>query len=162
MHCVYGVWDGTVFDARRDPARRQAPPLSGFDEVAPDTTAMAFIADRGFLILDESVCLAFAFSDYLTRAAEESCGRCTPCRVGTQRLRDLLREVIAGTSVLPGGVLDEARALAWQISQTALCGMGQNCARALFDALVHFPEEFSAMTPAQAVFQHSFIYVTAP
>ncbi|MDR0577720.1 MAG: FAD-dependent oxidoreductase [Candidatus Accumulibacter sp.] len=160
IHCVYGVWDGTAIDARRDPARRQTSLLSGFDEVAPDTAAMAFIADRGFLILDESTSLAFAFSDYLARAADESCGRCTPCRVGTQRLRDLLKKVVDG--VAAPGALDEARALAWQITQTALCGMGQSCARALYEALVHFPEEFGAMTPAQAVFQHSFIYVTAP
>jgi formate dehydrogenase beta subunit len=160
MRCVYGIWDGTVFDARRDSARRQAPPLSGFDEVALDTAAMAFIADRGFLILDESVSLAFAFSDYLARAANESCGRCTPCRVGTQRLSELLKGVVDGTAA--ADTLSEVRTLAWQITQTALCGMGQNCARALFAALAHFPEEFSAMTPAQAVFQHSFIYVTAP
>ncbi|MDR2451835.1 MAG: FAD-dependent oxidoreductase [Candidatus Accumulibacter sp.] len=160
MRCVYGIWDGTVFDARRDSARRQAPPLSGFDEVALDTAAMAFIADRGFLILDESVSLAFAFSDYLSRAADESCGRCTPCRVGTQRLSELLGKIVDGSAAADAA--DEARALSWQITQTALCGMGQNCARALHEALTHFPEEFGAMTPAQAVFQHSFIYVTAP
>ncbi|MFT3960789.1 FAD-dependent oxidoreductase [Propionivibrio sp.] len=159
-HCVYGVWDGAAIDARRDPAGRRAPPLAGLDDIAPETAAMAFIADRGFLILDESVCLAHAFADYLARAADESCGRCTPCRVGTQRLRDLLRGVAAGTAA--PGALDEARVLAWQVTQTSLCGMGQNCARALHAALVHFPAEFGAMTPAQAVFQHSFIYVTAP
>ena len=158
--CVYGVWDGTVFDARRDPGRREQPPLKGLDEIAPDTAAKAFISDRGFLILDESTSLSEAFAQYLAQAANESCGRCTPCRVGTQRLRDLLKSVAAGNAA--DDALDEARTLAWQITQTSLCGMGQNCARALCAALGHFPEEFTAMSPAQAVFQHSFTYTTAP
>ena len=61
-HCVYGVWDGAVIDARRDSASRRAPPLAGLDDIAPDTGAMAFIADRGFVVLDDSVCLAHAFA----------------------------------------------------------------------------------------------------
>ena len=159
-HCVYGVWDGAVFDARRGAAKQASLPLKGLDEVAPDTATKAFLSDRGFLVLDESTCLAEAFSQYMAQAANESCGRCTPCRVGTQRLRDLLKSVAAGAA--QPGALDEAQALAWQITQTSLCGMGQNCARALHQALIHFPDEFTALSPAQAVFQHSFEYTTAP
>lgn len=159
-HCIYGVWGGKAFDLRRDSAKAQAPSLKGLEEIAPDTATKAFISDHGFLVLDESTSLAEAFSQYMAQAANESCGRCTPCRVGTQRLRDLMKAVSAGTA--EEGVLDEAKALAWQVTQTSLCGMGQNCARALVDALTHFPEEFTAMSPAQAVFQHSFVYTTAP
>jgi len=159
-HCVYGVWDGVVYDARRDPGKKDVPGLSGLEDIAPSTATKAFISDRGFLVLDESTCLAEAFAQYLTQAANESCGRCTPCRVGTQRLRDLLKGISAG-SVTPEA-LDEAQTLAWQVAQTSLCGMGQNCARSLLEALRHFRTEFKAMTPAQAVFQHSFVYTTAP
>ena len=158
--CVYGVWDGVVYDARRDPGKRKVSNLFGLEAIAPSTASKAFISDRGFLVLDASTCLAEAFGQYLTQAANESCGRCTPCRVGTQRLRDLLKSVSAGTAA--GDALDEAQAIAWQITQTSLCGMGQNCARSLLDALRHFREEFTVMTPAQAVSQHSFVYTTAP
>lgn len=159
-HCVYGVWDGVVCDARHDSGKQEVPGLAGLESIASNTVTKAFISDRGFLILDESTCLAEAFCQYLTQAANESCGRCTPCRVGTQRLRDLLKSVSAGTAA--PDALDEAQALAWQVTQTSLCGMGQNCARSLLDALRHFRDEFSAMTPAQSVFQHSFVYTTAP
>ena len=159
-HCVYGVWDGVVCDARHVSGKQEVPGLAGLEGIASNTVTKAFISDRGFLILDESTCLAEAFAQYLTQAANESCGRCTPCRVGTQRLRDLLKSVSAGTAAQDA--LDEAQALAWQVTQTSLCGMGQNCARSLLDALRHFRDEFSAMTPAQSVFQHSFVYTTAP
>ena len=158
--CVYGVWDGVAIDARRDRAGRPRPPFDGLDDLTPGTSPLAFVADRGFLVMDEGVCLAHAFADYMARAADESCGRCTPCRVGTQRLRDLMKAVAGGHAA--ADALDEARALAWQVTQSSLCGMGQNCARALHEALVHFPDEFGAMTPAQTVFQHSFVYATAP
>jgi formate dehydrogenase beta subunit len=157
---VYGVWDGAVLDARTGAGERGCPPLAGIEDVVPDTKTKAFISDRGFLVLDETTCLAEAFSEYLAQAANESCGRCTPCRVGTQRLRDILKAVSAGSA--ESGALDEARVWALQITQTSLCGMGQNCARALHHALLHFAGEFTAMTPAQAVFQHSFVYTTAP
>ena len=88
-HCVYGVWDGVVCDARHVSGKQEVPGLAGLEGIASNTVTKAFISDRGFLILDESTCLAEAFAQYLTQAANESCGRCTPCRVGTQRLRDL-------------------------------------------------------------------------
>lgn len=157
---VYGVWDRAVIDARTERCERGDLPLTGFKELVPEMKAKAFISDRGFLVLDENVCLAEAFAEYLTKAATESCGRCTPCRVGTQRLRDLLKEVAAGSA--EANALNEVGDLATQITATSLCGMGQNCARALHAALTHFPGEFAAMTPAQAVFQHSFTYTTAP
>ncbi len=162
--CVYGVWDDVVYDARRDPARGEIDALAGLEEIAPGVPTKAFIADRGFFVLDEGINLAEAFSRYLHQAANESCGRCTPCRVGTQRLRDLLRDVSAGAIAAGAlaGALSEAQALAWQITQTSLCGMGQHCARSLLAALRHFRSEFRAMVPAQAVFQHSFTYTTAP
>ncbi|MDR0379201.1 MAG: FAD-dependent oxidoreductase, partial [Candidatus Accumulibacter sp.] len=90
----------------------------------------------------------------------ESCGRCTPCRVGTQRLRDLLGEFAEGRA--EDGVLDEIERTAEHVANTSLCGIGQSSPRALLGALRHFRDEFRPVSPAQAVFQHSFIYTTAP
>ena len=160
IRCIYGVWDGVVHDARRDSSSEEIKTLEGLEEIALGTVTKAFISDRGFFVIDRMTNLAEAFSRYLTQAANESCGRCTPCRVGTQRLRDLLKEVSSG--VAAPDALDEAQAIAWQVTQTSSCGMGQNCSRSLLEALRHFREEFKAMVPAQAVFQHSFVYTTAP
>lgn len=156
---MFGVWEGAVYSTQNLIDARDLP-LKGLDDAVPDTVTKAFISDCGFLVFDDSTNLAQAFAQYMAQAAGESCGRCTPCRVGTQRLRDLLSGIVAGTAEV--GTLEEAQVLADQITQTSLCGMGQNCARALHAALTYFPEKFTAMTPGQAVFQHSFTYVTAP
>lgn len=157
---VYGVWDGVVHDFRQRPSGPRAQLLSGLDEFAPHNATKAFIADRGFLVFDRDTSLVEAFSQYMAQAARESCGRCAPCRVGTQRMRDLLHEVSGGST--RAALLDDIAEIATQVSQTSLCGMGQSCARALFDALCFFRDEFKPLTPAQAIFQHSFVYTTAP
>ena len=159
-HSVYGVWDGKVHDYRSERSAGFEIALAGLDDFAPDNPTKAFIANRGFLVLDPDISLAEALSQYMSHAASESCGRCTPCRVGTQRLRDLLKSVANGSA--PAGAFKELEELAEQVSSTSLCGLGQSCARALLDALRHFRDELKPLSPAQAVFQHSFAYTTAP
>lgn len=157
---IYGVWDGKVYDFRRSPHGEQPPALEGLDDFAPNNTTKAFIADRGFLVFERDINLAEAFSQYMHQAARESCGRCAPCRVGTQRIRDLLHDFSGGE----GGakILDDVEEIARQVTDTSLCGLGQSCAKSLLAALKHFRGEFKPLTPAQAVFNHSFVYVTAP
>ncbi len=157
---MYGVWDGKVHDYRSEKTVGFAADLAGLDDFAPDNPTKAFFANRGFLILDPETSLAEALSQYMSHAASESCGRCTPCRVGTQRMRDLLKSVANGSA--SAGVFAELEELAEQVSSTSLCGLGQSCARALLDALHHFRDELKPLSPAQAVFQHSFAYTTAP
>jgi len=157
---VYGVWDGERFDSRRTTPDERKAPLLGLDDFAPFNTTKAFIADRGFLVFDRNTSLAEAFSQYMTQAAKESCGRCAPCRVGTQRMRDLLKAYSAGT--IDAGALYEVGEIARQVSATSLCGLGQTCAKSLLQALEHFRDEFRPLSPAQAVFQHSYVYATAP
>lgn len=157
---VYGVWDGVAHDTRTSASSGSAVTLADLGEFAPDNATKAFIADRGFLVLDPDISLAEAFCQYMSRAADESCGRCTPCRVGTQRIRDLLRGFAEGEA--GGEILDEVEEVAAQVTQTALCGLGQTCARSLLDALHHFRADFTPLSPAQAVFQHSYVYTTAP
>ncbi len=160
MNSIYGVWDGKVHDFRRDQQGERPPELLGLDGFAPHNSTKAFIADRGFLVFDRDTSLVEAFRQYMVQAAKESCGRCSPCRVGTQRIRDLLQEVSSGA--VPDSVLDEIEEIALQVTNTSLCGMGQSCARSLLVALAHFRDEFKPLMPAQAVFQHSYVYTTAP
>lgn len=157
---VYGVWDGKVHDFRLVELGEQPTELTGLADFAPHRKTKAFLADRGFLVFDRDMSLVDAFSQYMVQAARESCGRCAPCRVGTQRMRDLLQKFSAGST--GNGILDDLREIAEQVAETSLCGMGQSCARALLDALRYFPDEFKPLKPAQAIFQHSFVYTTAP
>jgi formate dehydrogenase beta subunit len=157
---VYGVWDGKVHDFRHTELGEPPAVLPGLDEFAPHNATKAFIADRGFLVFDQEMSLVEAFSQYLSQAARESCGRCAPCRVGTQRMRDLLQAFSAGAA--GNGALDDIEEIAEQVTDTSLCGMGQSCAKSLLDALHYFRDEFRPLTPAQAIFQHSYGYTTAP
>ncbi len=157
---VYGVWDGVVYDFRRGQTGTQPIALKGLEDFEPHNPTKAFIADRGFLIFDRDTSLVEAFGCYMRQAVKESCGRCAPCRVGTQRIRDLLQDCSDGAT--KKGFLDSIEEIARQVTDTSLCGMGQSCARSLLDALKYFPDEFKPLTPAQSVFQHSFVYTTAP
>lgn len=157
---VYGVWDGQVLDDRRAPPDEPRNILIGLGDFAPDNTVKAFIADRGFLVFDPNTSLAEAFRQYLAHATAQSCGRCTPCRVGTRRMRDLLTAFAGGRA--DSDTLDEINEIAGQVSATSLCGLGQTCATSLIAALAHFRADFRPLSPAQAVFQHSFVYTTAP
>lgn len=159
-YSVYGVWDGKVHDFRNARTGGHEPELKGLDGFAPGNTTKAFIADRGFMVFDRDTSLTEAFRQYLSRAASESCGRCTPCRVGTQRMRDLLQSYARGPA--DSGILDEIDEMARQVTDTSLCGLGQSCARSLLDALKYFRDEFKPLSPAQSIFQHSFVYTTAP
>jgi formate dehydrogenase beta subunit len=121
----------------------------------------AFFGDRGFVVLDPEVSLIDALWRYMDKAAEQSCGKCTPCRMGTALVRDALAALRRGET---GGLgLDDIEALADQIDATSLCGLGQTCARALLAALHHFRDVIEAeaargATPAQ----YGMEYMTAP
>lgn len=93
------------------------------------------------MVLDAETSLTEALYRHMVQAANQSCGRCTPCRVGTQRMRDLLKQIADGTA--SEGVFVELDSLASQVTETALCGLGQSCARALLGALRHFRAELS-------------------
>ncbi|SFN78873.1 formate dehydrogenase beta subunit [Formivibrio citricus] len=155
---IYGVWDGKVHDYRQTQAGEQEALVAGLEGFAPDNATKAFIADRGFLIFDRDTNLVEAFSQYMAQAAKESCGRCTPCRVGTQRMRDLLAAYANGTA--REACLNDLAVLAEQTTSSSLCGLGQSCAKSLGDALKHFRDEFKA--GAGTAEQHSFVYTTAP
>ena len=155
---IYGVWDGKVHDFRLAQPSEQETIVAGLDGFVPDNATKAFIADRGFLIFDRDLNLVEAFSQYMAQAAKESCGRCTPCRVGTQRMRDLLTAYASGAAKETR--LNELAALAEQTTSSSLCGLGQSCAKSLQDALQHFRDEFKPAANVEG--QHSFVYTTAP
>ena len=158
---LYGVWDGKPFDTRCADVPVTLQELAvptGFESFWQDNPVMVFIADRGFLVFDADASLGAAFHEYLGRAAAESCGKCTPCRVGTQSLRERLAHLgeVAAIDV----ELGEIAALAEHIGATSLCGLGQSCGASLVAAIRHFPEVF-AKAGEQADLS-AYTYVTAP
>ncbi len=162
-HIVYGVWNGAVHDYRdpNKPAPDNAVALRGLDAFNDGNPIRAFVGDRGFFILDKGVSLIDTFWRYMEKSAEQSCGKCTPCRMGTVLIRDALNELRQGK---PSPLdLDDITELSRQMTDTSLCGLGITCGRALTDALENFRDEFEAEIAAgKQPEQEGMVYVTAP
>ena len=161
---VYGVWDGMVHDTRNGTPQFSAPisALEKFDEFDDGNEIRAFFGDRGFFIFDEAVKLVDALYHYMNQAAEQSCGACTPCRMGTVLVRDALDKMRRGLDTPLS--FDDLEMLGEQMRETSLCGLGQTCSVAMLDVIHHFREQIEAEIkdhmPIRA--QHGMAYMTAP
>lgn len=162
-HLFYGIWNGEVLQnqgntAEANPAFTDFESFGDFDEGNP---IRAFFGDRGFLVFDDKVSLIDAFWRYMEKAAEQSCGRCTPCRIGTALVRDSLCSLRKGQT--PQLDFDGIRVLATQMAETSLCGLGQTCAKALLGALEHFRDRLETEAAAGLLpDQNGMSYMTAP
>ena len=125
------------------------------------TRFRAFFGDRGFFIFDSRVSLIDAFWRYMQEAQNQSCGKCTPCRMGTILVRDSLAAMRQGkTGQLD---LDGIEQLARLMSETSLCGLGQSCAKALIAAMNHFRDVIEAeLAAGPTPEQNGMSYMTAP
>lgn len=161
---IFGVYGGKVIDNRN---RRifeieELPEFHNFDAFNPGNPIKAFIGGYGFFIFEKGVNLLHAAHSYIERAAAESCGKCTPCRVGTQLIKEKLEALTSGR----GGplLLDEIKDLAAHVKNTSLCGLGQTAAAALLEMIKYFREELEKEIEAAPVpsSQTCTTYVTAP
>lgn len=92
----------------------------GFDELVKLGSMMG---SGGMIVLDEDNCMVDVARFYMDFIVDESCGKCTPCRVGTKRMLELLEQICDGKGTME--TLDELELLASTIQDTALCGLGQ-------------------------------------
>jgi len=162
-HIVYGVWNGAVHDYRDSskPIPENPVALKDIDVFNEGNLIRAFVGDRGFFVFEKGVSLIDTFWRYMDKAAEQSCGKCTPCRMGTVLVRDALASLRKGE--LSALTLDDITALARQMTDTSLCGLGMTCGRALLDALENFRDEFEAeIEEGKQPDQEGMVYVTAP
>ncbi len=160
---VYGVWDGVAHDYRGEAGGVSDADVSlrGLDEFDPGNKIRAFVGDKGFFVFDEAVSLSDMFWHYMNKAADQSCGKCTPCRMGTVLMRDALDALRHGEK--PALSFDDMVSLSRQMTETSLCGLGQTCARSLLAALENFRDIFEAEAKAgPAAEQNGMVYVTAP
>jgi formate dehydrogenase beta subunit len=159
----YGVWNGEVLDnrGRQDDTEASSFDLERFGDFDPGNPIRAFFGDRGFLVFDPKVRLIDAFWHYMKEAAEQSCGRCTPCRVGTVLVRDALDRLRHGQAAESD--FDDIQMLSRQMAETSLCGLGQTCSRALLGALDNFRDRMDAeLVTGVLAEQNSMTYMTAP
>jgi formate dehydrogenase (NADP+) beta subunit len=160
----YGTWDGAVFDHRYETDTAEigvTPSLVDFEFFDRNNRIRAFFGDRGFFVFDPAVSLIDALWRQMINAAEQSCGKCTPCRMGTVLIRDALAALRCGEPAQLS--LSDIEVLAEQMTATSMCGLGQTCARALLEAMRNFRDVIEAEIERGAQpEQHGMAYMTAP
>ncbi len=104
--------------------------------------AGSMMGSGGMIVLDEDNCMVDVARFYMEFIVDESCGKCTPCRVGTKRLLEMLTKITKGEGTLE--MLDEMEELCNEIRDTALCGLGQTAPNPILSTLSHFRDEYIA------------------
>lgn len=100
----------------------------------------AIMGSGGLIVMDEDSCMVDVARFFLEFVQEESCGKCTPCRVGTKRLLEILERICAGKG--EEGDIEKLISLGKQIKETALCGLGKTAANPVLSTIRHFREEY--------------------
>lgn len=111
----------------------------GFDELVKLGSMMG---SGGMIVLDEDNCMVDVARFYMDFIVDESCGKCTPCRVGTKRMLELLEQICDGQGTME--TLDELEILAMTIKDTALCGLGQSAPNPVLSTITQFRDEYIA------------------
>ncbi len=108
-----------------------------FDNLAKIGSMMG---SGGLIVLDEDTCMVDIAKFYLEFTVDESCGKCTPCRIGTKRLLQLLTKITEGKGKPED--LDKIQALAEHMKASSLCALGQTAPNPILSTLHHFRNEY--------------------
>jgi len=96
----------------------------------------------GLIVMDEDNCMVDIARYFLDFTVDESCGKCSPCRIGTKRMLELLDKIIAGNGTAAD--LDKLEELAHHVSENSLCGLGQSAPNPVLATLKFFRSEYEA------------------
>ena len=102
----------------------------------------SMMGSGGLIVMDEDSCMVDIAKFFLEFTVDESCGKCTPCRVGTKRLLEMLDKITKGKATLED--LDKMEELCYYIKQNALCGLGQTAPNPVLSTLRYFRDEYVA------------------
>ncbi len=106
------------------------------------TAIGCMMGSGGLIVMDEDTCMVDMAKFFLEFTVDESCGKCTPCRVGTQRLLEMLNKITSGKGTLED--IDELEALCYYIKENSLCGLGQTAPNPVLSTLKFFRDEYVA------------------
>lgn len=102
----------------------------------------SMMGSGGMIVMDEDNCMVDIAKFFLEFTVDESCGKCTPCRVGTKRLYEMLDKITRGEGTLED--LDKMEELCYYIKDNALCGLGQTAPNPVLSTLHYFRDEYIA------------------
>lgn len=100
----------------------------------------SMMGSGGMIILDEDTCMVDISKFYLEFTVDESCGKCTPCRIGTKKLLDYLTRITEGTATVED--LDKIKELSNHMKSSSLCALGQTAANPILSTLNAFGDEY--------------------
>ena len=100
----------------------------------------AIMGSGGLIVMDETSCAVDVARFFLEFVQDESCGKCTPCREGTARMRSIVEKICAGKGEMHD--LDELESLAKVVMNTSLCGLGQTAPNPVLSTLRYFRDEY--------------------
>ncbi len=102
----------------------------------------SMMGSGGLIVMDEDNCMVDIAKFFLEFTVDESCGKCTPCRIGTKRLYELLDKITKGKATMDD--LDKLETLCYHIKENALCGLGQTAPNPVLSTLRYFRDEYEA------------------
>ncbi|KAA3384456.1 NADH-ubiquinone oxidoreductase-F iron-sulfur binding region domain-containing protein, partial [Akkermansia muciniphila] len=102
----------------------------------------SMMGSGGLIVMDEDTCMVDIAKFFLEFTVDESCGKCTPCRVGTKRLWEMLDKVSKGIATMED--LDKMEELCYFIKENSLCGLGQTAPNPVLSTLRYFRDEYEA------------------
>lgn len=102
----------------------------------------SMMGSGGLIVMDEDNCMVDIAKFFLGFTVDESCGKCTPCRIGTKRLYEILDKITQGRGTLED--LDKLEDLCYYIKENALCGLGQTAPNPVLSTLRFFRDEYEA------------------
>ncbi|NLK26908.1 MAG: NADH-quinone oxidoreductase subunit NuoF [Clostridiales bacterium] len=102
----------------------------------------SMMGSGGLIVMDEDNCMVDIAKFFLEFTVEESCGKCTPCRIGTKRLYEMLERITEGNATMDD--IDKMEELCYYIKENALCGLGQTAPNPVLSTLRYFRDEYVA------------------
>ena len=106
------------------------------------TAIGAMMGSGGMIVMDEDNCMVDIARFFLDFTVDESCGKCTPCRVGTRRMLEILERITQGKG--EEGDIEKLETLAENIKSSALCGLGQTAPNPVLSTIKYFRDEYEA------------------
>jgi Na+-translocating ferredoxin:NAD+ oxidoreductase RNF subunit RnfB len=96
----------------------------------------------GAIVMDEDNCMVDVAKFYMEFICDESCGKCSPCRIGTKRMLEILNKITDGNGTMED--LDELEELSQVVKSNSVCGLGQTAANPIVSTMMKFKEEYIA------------------
>lgn len=106
------------------------------------TAIGSMMGSGGLIVMDEDTCMVDLAKFFLEFTVDESCGKCSPCRIGTRRMLEILTRITEGNGTLED--LDELEEIAAMLKTNSLCALGQTAANPVLSTIKHFRDEYLA------------------